>query len=1296
MYLQTKRLLNVFFMLIAFRLSAQNNKPELYQPLSPSERLAYRDDLPSFVKMTFQAQPNFKQVEAAFEAFEKEEKKEKAEKARKRPKTENVPKRNLNEEEDEDIYEVYYERWKRAYKPFVQSDGSIVLPTVAQYKQNILTQNRLNQRRLAPSSSASWTNIGPKETFWLKNDQAAQSACPWQVNIYAFDISKSDPSVLYACPETGGVFKTVDKGLNWTACSSNLFNFGGTAGAVEIHPTDPNTVYVGINAFLWKSTNGGDTWTDLTNCTATGVNDIAISPTDPNLVMIAADNGFFRSTDAGSTWTQIYTTACYDIELNPTDATHVFILKSDGTNNQFFKSTDSGASFTLKSMGYSTLLKGRLTVTAADGNRIYALCLSSTNPPKLLKSADEGETWSDINATFCTGGISDATGGQGYYDLSIAASQTNANELIFGLCSTTKAVSTDAGTTFTYTNLGGYCGDFALHPDLQEAKAIMNNGVMETWVSTDGGLTLSTDFLTSTTNALARNNGIYSTNFWGYSQGWNEDIMVGGRYHNGNTALADFYPSGKALRMGGAEAGTGYVLHGTSRAVVFSDSKGMILPPTFYDYGQTITYNKFPNEDGYGFNASNLVIHPLYYKQQYLGEGNSLWLTKDNGITFEVVRDFGSKVRRFEISRSNPLVFYLATDAGFNKSSDGGTTWTSVSLPSGRSSGSLYLAINPNNDQELWIAFKNISGTGKVYQSTDGGSSWTNQDGTILGSLKIKNIIHTGGAIYIAADDDNGRVFYRSNSATNWTDFSTNLPISMDILKMLPFYRDGKLRIAGNRGIWETALESEVAPLALPAVDKPSSTCTRDTFYFDDYSILKHAGATWAWSFSPTPQYVSSASARNPKVVFGAIGNYAVTLTVTNSTGTSTKTIANMITVTSDGNCELSSVIGKAMSLTVNGDKLDTPLLNLNKDDGRLNNEITLMAWVKPNGIQSAYTSIIGTTSGSVELLIQDNNKLGLSWNGNQRSWSSGLTLASNEWAHVALVANGTNLKLYLNGKEAINTTTPVALDLATTWIIGMDRDWTSRTFKGLIDEVCLYNRALTINELREKMHLIKNPASEVGLKGYYQFDETSGVVWNKALNSSTNFTGAATRATSTAPVAVGTSQRINVATGGIKDFTNSNVSFELPVSAILPNGDIVVSELNAAPDQLPTGGTPLSTKYWIVNNYGTNPNFTPLLNLKFKNLSSLSSPAPNYKLYRRNFNADGATWATTLDGGDDLASNTLTFTPAAACIGITSFGQLTITDDVSASLPTPCVAQAIPTQSATFTGSSTSNFKSV
>ncbi len=1242
------------FLLFSLKSFAQTTEQERYQPFSPSLRPTYSEALPTFVKMTFEANPNVFAIDAAFAAFKKEEK----ENGTFEPASERG-------EEAENQYEVFYERWRRAYEPFIQDDGAILLPTEEEFQRELSTQNATASTNTFRNAAANWTCVGPKETYWLKDNNAAQPPCPWQVNIYAFDISKSDPNILYSAAETGAVFKTIDKGLNWTACGSN-FSFGGAAEAVEIHPTNPNIVFLGVGSNIYKTIDGGNTWTTAYTFSGLAPHDIAISPSNPNNMFIAGDKGLFQSIDGGANWTRPYTTACYDIEINPTNNNDVFLLKSNGTNCEFFKSTDGGATFNIRNIGTTAAREGRLAVSAADGNRIYALFTSNlpspSNTPVLIKSTDEGENWTALNHAFCTGGVSDATGGQGYYDLSIAASQTNADQFVFGFCTTAKSM--DGGATFS--SIGGYCGNFPIHPDLQEAKTAANG---DAWISTDGGLTLSTDFWTSTSNASARNNGIFAVHFWGFGQGWNEDIMVGGRYHNGNTAMADFYPAGKALRMGGAEQGTGYVLPGRTRAAAFSDlGEGWILPSTFYSNSEgRFPYSKYPNEDGYGYNASPLISDPRYSNHNYLGEGSTFWKTTDGGLSFNALYTFGSPVRRYDISRSNPNVLYLSTDASFYKSTDGGVNWTTVALPAGKSAGQLRLCIKPTDSQEIWIAFQNVSGTslGKVYRSTNGGSSWVDMTTATLNSLKIKWVVHTETGVYISATSSKGRVLYRGNNDSDWTDFSTNLPVAIDILKIAPFFRDGKIRAAGDRGIWESPLfDQNFAPIAQPMVDKATSLCANDTFYFDDYSILNHSGSTWSWTFTPTPTYVSNANSRNPKVVFGAIGNYSASLTVSSAGGSNTKLLNNLISITAD-ECAVSGVAGKAMSATSNGDYLLTPSINLGNT-----NTVTMMAWVRPTGIQASYAGILSCDGVTVNLNFRDNNELGLHWNDTQYGWSTGLIVPADKWSHVALVTTATDMRLYLNGVQKINTADPVVVNLTNRqWYGGVDRGNTSRNFKGAIDEVVFYNRSLTQNEIREQMHLTKIPTNDAAMKGYFQFNESGGPAFNQVNYNSAGLVGGATRVTSTAPVGTGTSERQTVTTGGGKNFSTTGVSLTFPSSGTLPNGELCVTRLTNTPDQLPNA-SPAAANYWIVNNYGSNATFAALSNMALTGYGAIAAPlaaTPNvFKLYKRETGQDLATWGSSVAAATSVTAGTnaeVTF----AAPNVTSFSQFTIVNENSA-----------------------------
>jgi PKD repeat protein len=81
---------------------------------------------------------------------------------------------------------------------------------------------------------------------------------------------------------------------------------------------------------------------------------------------------------------------------------------------------------------------------------------------------------------------------------------------------------------------------------------------------------------------------------------------------------------------------------------------------------------------------------------------------------------------------------------------------------------------------------------------------------------------------------------------------------------------------------------------------------------FDSYSIVRQdENTTWQWSFSPQPQSVSDATARNPQVVFGKPGRYDVTLTVTTPAGTSSRTMVDMIVVDGPESVEDSKLLGE-------------------------------------------------------------------------------------------------------------------------------------------------------------------------------------------------------------------------------------------------------------------------------------------------------------------------------------------------------------------------------------------------
>ncbi len=198
--------------------------------------------------------------------------------------------------------------------------------------------------------------------------------------------------------------------------------------------------------------------------------------------------------------------------------------------------------------------------------------------------------------------------------------------------------------------------------------------------------------------------------------------------------------------------------------------------------------------------------------------------------------------------------------------------------------------------------------------------------------------------------------------------------------------------------------------------------CSRDTVQFDCYSILNHADATWEWSFSPEPLWVSSTTARNPKALLQDQTSYDVTLTITDGNGFSdSKTIANMVRVESA--CEAEGQAGLALQTSNDGDWIQTPNIPFTS------NTVTMTAWVKPSGIQADYSGIVmndGTTAGFN--FREGNNTLGYHWPNGAWWWDSNLIVPADEWSHVALVATPNSLTVYVNG---VGATHNVSLDPA-------------------------------------------------------------------------------------------------------------------------------------------------------------------------------------------------------------------------------------------------------------------------
>ncbi|MGB2272947.1 MAG: VPS10 domain-containing protein [Flavicella sp.] len=880
---------------------------------------------PDWVHLLYGENPNYYQISDAFDAY-----------YRNHPFVKTVHSQNLKMLSKIVLSEDY-----------VQDDGSLYIPNkseklgidarVLRSRKSKKTQLNKQGQKTNLNGVSNWTAIGPFETYDVGGVQKNSE----QLNVYAFDQSKSNPNRLLAGTETAAVYTSNDKGMQWNSVGDSYFN-DGAIREVKIAPSNPNIFYVALSNTLHVSMDAGVSWSLLLYEQGLRLHCVLVHPNNPDIIMIGGPKGLKQSIDGGLTWSTIFLEECWDLQFNTSNSEIIYLTKTNTTKKitEFLKSTDGGQTFNVQNNGWFEPIGGvalktggaRIGLTDADSNRIYVVLLGDedddvedNNFIGVYKSMDGGASWTTPYDGNNDGQPDNEPGGpysqnhwsfsffkatpnewasywpynQGFYDLGITVSDTDPDLFMFGCLSMFK--SEDGGTT--YKKWGGYscdasCGPEYRHPDIQDMEANGN----DVWVATDGGLDLydaNFDFVAS------RKNGMNGSDWWGFGQGWNEDVLVGGRYHNGNAAYHNGYPSGDFIQLGGGETATGYVALGDNTKVYHSDIGGMQIPTSITGTVKSIpNYGMYPNESYVFPNRSEIVTDPNYWNVLYLGKDQNLWKSTDGGVTFELLHSFGTVtsniVKEIEVSRVNTNLMFLTQKSGTAgklwKSVDGGQNWTALTLPANHQS----MFIGLNEDNELFLALNNGGNSNqKIYKSSDLGETWNNLTTISLNGERLTNVQvqeGTDGGVYITS---NKLIWYKNNSLSDWQLYVNNLPIHFRICKLLPFYKKSKLRVAGNRGIWETDFYEKSETLPMP-MTRQKEVCFFDDIQIDSHSVVDQETVAWEWEF-PDASSISSTTVRNPIVSYELPGKKTVVLKITDSEGkTTTKTMNDFLEVSCD------------------------------------------------------------------------------------------------------------------------------------------------------------------------------------------------------------------------------------------------------------------------------------------------------------------------------------------------------------------------------------------------------------
>lgn len=803
-------------------------------------------------------------------------------------------------------------RWYNFWAPRTYPSGDISEVNPGNGIQQHLDLQEYN--RTLKSSTSPWTTMGPYSTNSGYNGIG-------RINTIAFH--PTDPNTWFIGTPGGGLWKTTDAGSSWTPLTDFLTNLG--ISDIAISNTNPDVIYIATGdrdardtySFgVLKSTDGGDTWnnTGLSSMVQNTwtTNRILINPSNANILIVATGDGIYRSTDAGGSFTHVQTSGHFiSMEFNPADPNIVYASQFDYWNEQatFFKSVDNGQSWTPITSGLpnNNCRRIHIGVTPANANYVYLITVDNDNGMEgFYRSANAGSSFNLMTSSPNTldSGDGTGTGGQGWYDLSLAVSPTNADEVYVGGVNMWK--STNGGTNFTKMTHWYNNGTTVIHAD-QHWFDFFNGGL---FVCNDGGLYVSYDGANSFSDL---SNGLTITQYYRLSNDQNtNDKLVAGAQDNGS----DLLDSGTWNDVQGGD-GMHCIVDHTDPNIVFTATQyGNIYRSTNGGYN----YVDVSPDPGNGAWITPYEMAPSNNNIMYCGY-NDIYKSTDNGVNWSLTTSGLSAelLRSIEVSKTDANVVYCASFEQVFKSTNGGNTFTDVTgtLPVGNVSISS-ICIDPTDENRVWITFSGYSAGEKVFRTDDGGSSWVNQTGSLPNLPTNKLIYEEGSSGVLYAGTDVGVYYWDPNNSV-WDIYGTDLP-NVIVNDLDIQYSQGVLRAATyGRGIWEISMSPSNPPTADFSASS-TSVCEGSIISFSNNSLL---GDTYEWTFDGGNPATSTDT--NPVVAYDTPGVYDVELIAYNQSGSDTAQFTGHITV--QANQLSTQPLGNATNIYTNTRNQTNPIV---------------------------------------------------------------------------------------------------------------------------------------------------------------------------------------------------------------------------------------------------------------------------------------------------------------------------------------------------------------------------------
>ncbi|MFY0672746.1 MAG: T9SS type A sorting domain-containing protein [Bacteroidia bacterium] len=673
-----------------------------------------------------------------------------------------------------------------------------------------------------------WRELGPLEIDKITGHYAAGMG-----RVEDFHVDPNNLQNIYVCSRSGGLWKTTNGGSSWTSTGTETLPSTGV-NSLAVDPLDYNHIYIALqnarNYYsygIYESVDGGKTFDESDfnpdNLGLGGLGSafriytVRCHPTIQDLLLIGTSSGLYSTTNNFDSWTQIIKAgSIVQVEFHPTNASVAYCYNSAERDYVYIVDLYNNT-YTTTAVANNGKQNATLAVTASSPNEVFFA--SATG---IYKSTNSGQSFSFVANAFST------LTGVGT-DAFAVNSTDNQNLLIGGVDG---ANSTNGGLNFTKRTewyLGNaihgngslaqnyYNSNAYVHADLRTAKSV--NGVF--YVSTDGCLAKSEDDGVTWTNLMQTKAPPIRENYkLGISQS-NNNVVICGSQDNGTSIKTET----EWVEAYGADGMEGIILPLNPNYMIGSYQFGGRIRTL--DAGKTnavITSN-----DINGWWEAPLIFDPNDQFKIY-DFRNGVYVSTDFGLNYTYVGspaflksnpdNYWWQIRNAEIAQNNSEIIVVSRASEIEKSEDGGKTFSSIrnNLPNHVIQD---IAFNPANDADIIAVNASYQNNGqKIYRSTNGGNSWSNITFN-LGDVPVHSVVIDNNEyqkIYLGTEIG---VYYMPLNGRNWTPYSTDLPsVAVEELEINHGANTIKASTWG-RGLWEFDL---VDRAEYPSIEKTTLT----------------------------------------------------------------------------------------------------------------------------------------------------------------------------------------------------------------------------------------------------------------------------------------------------------------------------------------------------------------------------------------------------------------------------------------------------------------------------------------